>query len=43
MHEDWKNNDGVDLGRLTAVPVYLETVKDAVDLHLKRFIETASK
>ncbi|MBR6027967.1 MAG: hypothetical protein IKP40_02680 [Clostridia bacterium] len=39
ISSDWENNPDVDFSQVCAVPVYLETVKDAVDQHLKEFLD----
>lgn len=36
--KDWKNNPEVDFSKVTAVPVYLETVKQQVDRHMMEFV-----
>ena len=39
IHTDWKNNPNVDFSKVCAVPIYLETVKDKVDAHLRMFLK----
>ena len=38
ISSDWENNPDVDSDQVSAVPIYLETVKDAVDKHMKAFL-----
>ena len=38
INETWENDSNVDMSQVTAVPIYLESIADAIDEHFDRFM-----